>query len=57
MPDIERQARSIKAGSVSIEFAANSANRTVFSIVDAIMSNLLAGVGPFPSLTGTVARA
>lgn len=43
-PDLERGGaiRALKAGSVSIEYAGNATARTVYSIVDGILSTLLA---------------
>ena len=43
MPDLERGGaiRSLKAGSVSIEYAGNATARTVYSIVDGILATLL----------------
>lgn len=43
MPDLERGGaiRSLKAGSVSIEYAGNATARTVYSIVDGILGTLL----------------
>lgn len=43
MPDLERggAVRSLKAGSVSIEYAGNATARTVYSVVDGILATLL----------------
>lgn len=43
MPDLDRAVRSLAAGSVRIEYAANARETTTFSIVGAIMSSLIGG--------------
>jgi len=54
MPDLDRAVRSLRAGSVSIEYASNAAAKTSFSIVNAIMSSLV-GTGA-TSLVGEAVR-
>lgn len=55
MPDLDRTIRSLKAGSVSIEYASNAAAKTSFSIISAIMSSLV-GSGTATSLVGESVR-
>lgn len=47
MPDLERGGgiESIKAGSVSITYAANASSKTTFTLIDGIINNILSGMG------------
>lgn len=45
MPDLERAIRSVRAGSVAVEFSSNARASTTYQIVDGIMSNLVGGGG------------
>lgn len=57
MPDVDRQIKSVKAGSVSVEFAGNARDTTDFNIVEAIMARLLGGSsGGSSILFGEVSR-
>lgn len=55
MPDLERggDIRSIKAGSVAIDYGANASAHTTFSIIDGILSSLL-GTTPSPLFASAV---
>lgn len=56
MPDLERggQIKSIKAGSVAIEYGGNATARTAFTLIDGILAGLL-GVAQ-PSFVATAVR-
>ncbi len=46
MPDLDPTLRSVQAGSVRLEYAANANPQTIFQLVDGILARLL---GPTPS--------
>lgn len=56
-PDLDRggDIRSIRAGSVAIEYGANSTPETIYTIVDGIMASLLGSVAP-SNYFGSAAR-
>lgn len=56
MPDLERggQVKSIKAGSVAIEYGGNATARTAFTLIDGILAGLLGA--PQPSFVGMAVR-
>lgn len=56
MPDLERAVKSVKAGSVSVDFAANAREDTLYQIVDGIMSNLVGGGPGSFRLWGEISR-
>jgi hypothetical protein len=58
MPDLERGGaiKMLKAGSVSIEYAANADVKTTFSIIGSLLSGILIG-GTSSSYSGTTERA
>lgn len=55
MPDRDRAIRSVKAGSVSVDFAANATTGTVFSIIGGIMASLI-GTGGSSRLFAEASR-
>lgn len=56
MPDLDRSILSEKAGPVSITFAANAREQTVFPVVDGILAPLIGGGGAGSLLFGTAIR-
>jgi hypothetical protein len=55
-PDLTRAVRSVHAGSVSVDFAANALPTTQFTIIDGILSRLIGGAGASARLFGASAR-
>lgn len=56
LPDLERggQIKSLKAGSVAIEYGGNATARTSFTLIDGILAGLLGA--PSPSFIATAVR-
>jgi hypothetical protein len=55
MPDLARggSIRSLRAGSVAIEYGANASSTTIFSLINGILAPLIGSLGAF---VGTVTR-